>query len=240
MSTIQLKLTKRIFYLLSFDSPVRCFLPKALVPFVDEILKPTFTNDALGKLLLECKKYNPLLGEFIESFASAGCKVDADIISFLACLCKRVNEVATVETPTSSPISGSYNPAKHGRFYYFSEQGSQIRRNRLFKIDNSGNHDDQPTTSNCKKCYPMVAKRGTSFLFLWFCPSHGHCFGAHIVNGSEGRKDAACSLYTHLEIAPDVIFYDFACSLEEYCLNRKADFFKSTRPLGTKRFLSRL
>ena len=58
---------------------------------------------------------------------------------------------------------------------------------------------------------------------------HGHCYGAHVIDGSEERKDAACSLYTHLKVALDVILYDFACSLEEYCLSREADFFKNTR-----------
>ena len=42
------------------------------------------------------------------------------------------------------------------------------------------------------------------------------------MNGSEGRKDPACSLYNHLEVAPEIVYYDFACSLKEYCMNREA------------------
>ena len=66
-------------------------------------------------------------------------------------------------------------------------------------------------------------------MFLWFCPLHGHCYGFHIINGQEGRKDPACSLYNHLENAPDVIYYDFACGLEEYFLNRESGYIKNTR-----------
>ena len=32
-----------------------------------------------------------------------------------------------------------------------------------------------------------------------------------------------------MEVAPLVVFYDFACQLEEYCLNRESGFFKNTR-----------
>ena len=40
-------------------------------------------------------------------------------------------------------------------------------------------------------------------------------------------KDA--SLYKYLETPPKDVFYDFACQLSEYCLNREPDLFKKTR-----------
>lgn len=67
-------------------------------------------------------------------------------------------------------------------------------------------------------------------MFLWFCPKHyGHCYGFHIITGSEGRKDPFCSAYTYLEQAPEELFYDFSCQLEEYCLNREPGFWENTR-----------
>ena len=45
----------------------------------------------------------------------------------------------------------------------------------------------------------------------------------------EGRKDPAASLYIHLEMPPDDIFYDFACNLHEYCLNRESGFYEHVR-----------
>ena len=68
-----------------------------------------------------------------------------------------------------------------------------------------------------------------SYLFLWFCPQHGHCYGFHIIPGAEGRKDSAASLYTHIVKAPDVIMYDFCCGLSEYVHNRESGFFRKTR-----------
>jgi hypothetical protein len=45
----------------------------------------------------------------------------------------------------------------------------------------------------------------------------------------EGRRDPFQCLYTHLEQAPAVIMYDFACQLSEYCRNREPAFFANTR-----------
>ncbi len=46
----------------------------------------------------------------------------------------------------------------------------------------------------------------------------------HIVNGSEGRKDPLYSLYSHLEKCPDILYYDNACQLHEYALNRESGY----------------
>ena len=37
-----------------------------------------------------------------------------------------------------------------------------------------------------KKLYPEAAKSGTTYLFSWFDPLHGHCYGFHIIVKSEG------------------------------------------------------
>ena len=69
-----------------------------------------------------------------------------------------------------------------------------------------------------------------AYLFLWFDPNHyGHCYGYHIIPSSEGRKDPFASCFLHMANPPDEIFYDFACQLEEYCLNREPQFFLKTR-----------
>ena len=54
-------------------------------------------------------------------------------------------------------------------------------------------------------------------------------YPVHIVDGSDGRKDPMQAIYTHLPNAPFDIFYDFACQLEEYCLNRESEYLKNTR-----------
>ena len=94
----------------------------------------------------------------------------------------------------------------------------------------SANCDDvedggqQPCTKNFKK----ANVQGWSFCFLFFCPKHGHCYGLHLISGSEGRKDPFAALLKYLPVAPKLIFYDFACSLSEYALNREPGYFQNT------------
>ena len=67
---------------------------------------------------------------------------------------------------------------------------------------------------------------GTSYLFLW---GFFHCYSFHVIPGSEGRKDAAASLYMHSTEAPTDLFYDFTCSLSEFNQDRESGFFSDTR-----------
>ena len=234
MTTDQLSGTKRLFYILSFDAPFRSFLPTDLIPSIKKIVESRIDEAAFSFIMTECSEYNFVFGQFLSHFFDEN-GFDSCIISLIDHLLESLTFVAesVSESPVPNEILKSYNPPKTGRFYYFNRSGNQLRSNRYFTIDaeqtKKQTDDDQPITSSCSKQYPNVAKRGASFLFLWFCPSHGHCYGGHIVNGSEGRKDPVASLYQYMKVAPEVVFYDFACSLEEYCMNREASFFKHTR-----------
>ena len=230
----QLTVTQKVFHLLSFDAPLRSFMSPLLVPVISQLLEITTNQDTnnLIRIIDECQRYNPSLANFISAFTTDGI-LDEDAASLLRYIHSKVNEIHDQDVEPVPPIPQihSYNPPELGRAYYFTPSGSQVRSTRLFTIDGPtiSSHDDVPTTSSCTKNYGKISKKGASFLFLWFCPQHGHCYGCHIVDGCEGRKDPACSLVTHLPKAPDVIFYDFACSLEEYCLNRESGYFKNTR-----------
>ena len=163
------------------------------------------------------RKYNTCISQFVCVFVQANpYKVDDD-----------ANDIRqdNIKPEAVSSIADTYNLPKFGRAHYFSKEDTQIRETQKFECDNSKIGDS--SNEACTKKYPQVAKSGSTFLFLWFCPLHGHCYGGHIVNGSEGRKDPACSLYNHLEVAPEIIYYNFACSLEDYCMNREAGYFKN-------------
>ena len=68
-----------------------------------------------------------------------------------------------------------------------------------------------------------------SYILLWSCPIHGHSYGFHIIDGAEGPKDVFCSLLKYKEDMPQELFYDNACHLSEYCLNREPALFEDTR-----------
>ena len=136
------------------------------------------------------------------------------------------------EPDAAVPHPGTYNPAKFGRAYYFTPHGNQLRDIPKYTMNSiSANYDDEPArvADKCIKDYE-VGRKGVSYLFLWFDPQHyGHCYGYHMIPGHEGRKDPACSAYLYLENAPEEMFYDFSCQLEEYCLNREPGYWKKTR-----------
>ena len=58
------------------------------------------------------------------------------------------------------------------------------------------NYDDNPEVDDpCKKYYPNVSFGGYGYMFLWFCPMHGHSYGFHLITSAEGRKDPFSSLF---------------------------------------------
>ena len=61
------------------------------------------------------------------------------------------------------------------------------------------------------------------------CLDHGMALGACIIKEAEGRRDPHCAFYCNREAAPQTIFYDFACGLAEYSLNREGHYFLSSR-----------
>ena len=140
-------------------------------------------------------------------------------------LCQATTDIHQdhINPEAASSTGDTYNPTKFGQAYYFNKEGTQIRETRKFECDNS----KIGTLAN-EACYPQVAKSGSTFLFLWFCPLYEHCYRDHIVNGSEGRKYPASTLHKHLEVAPEIIYYNFSCCLEEYCMNCEAGYFKNT------------
>lgn len=58
---------------------------------------------------------------------------------------------------------------------------------------------------------------------------HGCSLGFHVLKSSEGRNDVFSAILCHFEQAPEIIIYDFACSLAPYALTRELQFFKNTK-----------
>jgi len=85
----------------------------------------------------------------------------------------------------------------------------------------------ESSINRCRKAGRHVNGR-TGGVFSFFCLKHGFCYGFHVMPFSEGRNDPFSVLKTYLRKAPKIIVYDFACSLEEYCLNRDPDWFRDT------------
>ena len=90
------------------------------------------------------------------------------------------------------------------------------------------NYDKCPQVdSKCTKNFPTVSFDGYGYLFFFFCPIHGHCYGLHLIWG-KGRKDPFSVMFKYMETPPEELYFDFACGLSDYCLNREPEFFKNT------------
>lgn len=221
-----------VFHLLSFDSAVDTIIP---FRFCDDVLNniKNAANNSLVHMISKMRTYSYELSHLVETSLSTDESTLNSCLSLISYCAEfvKICHINDVKADPPVPMLSSYNPPKFGRAYYFTDHGNQVREMRRFPIDGVNKtaiFDDAPDI-RCEKRFPQVSKSGSSYLFLWFCPEHGHCFGFHIIPGSEGRKDPAASLYTHLETAPDTIVYDFACSLSEYCKNREAGFFSKSQ-----------
>ena len=228
--------------MLSTTAPVCSLLPSAFAAKLKTLLDHlSHTEEHPGghefynMSMAEMRTYAPELRHLIACSIDCNGELPVDIVLFLLHIVDESLNMETNEAEQANYQPGTYNPGKLGRAYYFSESGEKLRNVRKFSIDGqnreNNQYDDPPADfDKCEKYYSKtnVSARGTSSLFLWFCPIHGHCYGFHLTN-AEGRKDPSASLYTHLEYPPQDIFYDFSCNLQEYCLNRESDFYKNVR-----------
>lgn len=85
---------------------------------------------------------------------------------------------------------------------------------------------DVPRSKQCNHGFYAAGKK-TGGIFTWFC-QHGVCYGAYVIPTAEGRNEAYSFLTGYFAEAPQVVIYDFACNLQEYCLNRAPSFFQNT------------
>ena len=120
-----------------------------------------------------------------------------ECISFVEYLVDQVIHVHNDDKPVQPPneILGSYSPEK-GVAYYFTPHGNQVRKQPTYCIEQAkNNYDDIPCVDKmCNKNFSQVPYGGFGYMFLWFCPIHGHCYGFHVIAGGEGRKHPFSSL----------------------------------------------
>ena len=155
------------------------------------------------------------------------------VCAFVASVILFVREIHSGDHSTDEPvpIPGTYNPSS-GMAYYFTKHGCQLRKQPEYHgFPNSNKTTDTPNEidDDCTKIYPGISPGGYASCMFMFCPHHFHCYGFHLIQGSEGRKDVFSAMYKFKPSPPKEFFYDFACNLSEYCLNREPSFFCCTR-----------
>ena len=223
-SPVQLSLAAVLKLLLS-DAPVSSVLPYRYLNEVESVLNAisSANDDVRSALLAKVSVYAPEISTLLRVASSF--EVIVEIYQFIQYLTQFVVNVHISDNRNCEPEhvpSLTYNP-EFGTAYYFTESGNAVRTLPHYNIG------DDSASSTCSKTYPQVSYGGFAHTLLWFCPIHGHCYGFHVIQGSEGRKDPFSSMFKYMPEAPEEVFYDFACSLSEYCLNREPHFFRDTR-----------
>ena len=221
---------------LSGDEFIGTVVSPRCIPLLRTIFDKIARNENCAQELGMMRKYNCQIADLFWIASDAG-KVE-EVVTFLKYLIDRVEAVHYKDpNPTEvKEIANSYDP-RTGTAYYFTERGNQLREMPTYQTDienqrrnkNRREGADSVDEEQCRKKYPLVSFGGYSYILLWFCPLHGHSYGFHLIDGAEGRKDPFCSLVKYMEQMPEELYYDFACSLSEYCLNREPDLFKNTR-----------
>ena len=234
----------KLMHLLSSDAAILSVVPFQSHDVIREICNLITSGDPVpSTLMYQMKKFSK---ELADLFLLAGeYDIHTMICEFVLYLVQRVVSTHAQDAAPAppAPIPGSYNP-ESGVAYYFTRSGCQLRKTPKYKVnDGDGdkkkkkkkkkqqdNFDDAPLVDEaCRKNYPKVSFGGYGYMFIFFCPIHGHCYGLHLIAGGEGRKDPFSALYKYMEEPPTDVFYDFACQLSEYTLNREPGFFCCTR-----------
>ena len=222
----------RILYMLSGDAAVSSVVPFKCHDLLLSLVEDTWNYLRKEPDLLKLREYCVELSELLVLGLRNDCV--EEVCNFCEYLVSHVKEVHSVNRPAPDvqPIPGTYDPAS-GTAYYFTESGEQLRIMPTYEVlgrTGNNNYDDHPQVEElCNKYFPQVSFGGFGYMFLWFCPIHGHCYGFHLIAGGEGRKDPFSSVFKYMENPPEHLYYDFACQLSEYCLNREPELFKNTR-----------
>jgi hypothetical protein len=218
---------------------VEAMLPRAAVPLVVRMIAygTALLDPAKNQLAMpvqaekdELKALCPEIFEVVSGVLLPGAATAramfGPLSAFLLKLCDLVTQSARsdVAPPPFEAQEGTYSPPTSGIALQFSPSGERGRYTRDYDIPAKRQKEERDA---CKKDFRWKKKR-TGGVFTFFCP-HGFSYGTTLVMDHEGRRDPFQCLYTHMESAPAVIIYDFACQLAEYCRNREPAFFANTR-----------
>ena len=161
----------------------------------------------------------PILVDFVHAATNGGMDMPADntrdILAHFVDMCRA--PFSTAASPpnhypplTEQPLSCFPNlPLHRGRRKYAADR-----------------HQKSNHTDSCRKAsygHPSL----TPGIFTLFCP-HGICYGYEVMQSCESPSHPFNIFRQRFHAAPQVIVYDNACKLHQYCLNRGPQFFAKT------------
>ena len=196
MSDHERKCVSSLFKQLSYDSSVDTLIPYCatdeLIQFALDCQSGKCSSSYVTDFSNRQQCFNlEVTDVLISSAQNSSNGIPSDDILDLLLYLAFVKSYHGLDYPAESPIpiEGKYNPEKYGRAFYFTTHGMQVRKMRKFSMDvgkekksSTNNYDDTPKET-CNKIFPQVSKSGMTFVFFWFCPLHGHCYGFSCYSG---------------------------------------------------------
>ena len=217
----------KVIIMLSGDAPMLSVFPFRSHQCLSDIIHSLVQQQGYGNRFKELRRYCcETANLFLSASVEENCiNVSVSLILYVINRIESLHLTKNRPTPDVEEIPNSYDP-RTGIAYYFTESGNQLRKMPKYEETGHRNYEDPPEVDpGCTKNFPGVSYGGFGYIFLWLCPIHGHSYGFHLIAGGEGRKDPFSSLFKYKPDAPEEIFYDNACQLHEYCLNREPHFF---------------
>ena len=204
-----LKEMAKLLHMLSGDACMSSVFPFEGNPYITSACAAISTNNLQPYIMDKIKEYNKEVVHLLYLSQIHEC---VDVVTcFILCIISEIDEIHHLNRPAeqAQPIPGSYYPLG-GIAYYFSPSGEQLRKMPDFTVNGTSsqpNYDDNPLVDPmCEKKFSGVSYGGYGYMFIWFCPIHGHTYGFHLINKAEGCRDLFCSLYKFLEDMPKHIF----------------------------------
>ena len=161
--------------LLVGDSAMSSVLPHRYHKHILDTCSVIREKEPFQKRLQEMKEYGVELSNLL--YKSTTYKFEDICTRFVAYLVDKIKEIHKKDKriPPITVMEGSYNPEK-GTCYYFTQHGNQSSKQPKYDINPSNkNYDNTPRVDDiCRKKFPSVSYGGFEYIFIWFCPIHGH------------------------------------------------------------------
>ena len=220
----------RLVRILCSSEPLVCFLPFiATSALRSTLLKHSAAFAAKNPLLATATaeeastlaRYCPFVQQFFSFFALNRDFVHSKLIALLLVACDRVEQYEQrQQQQQQQQQQQEQEQGWIGMGSYYGMQAIRVRPKY------EGLDGVESKTAECTKKFAAFNGISGGCMVLW-CP-HRIALGFHVIPSAEGRNDVFSAIFLHWPTAPKVIVYDFACSLQPYCLAREPNFFKNT------------
>lgn len=218
---------------LATDSLVLAYFPHSVATMFDTVLRQEGDEHKLDQLTVDmCHKWSPIVHSVLQLAKGERDHfiIDKNLKILMAALVARATECVAgngidkatpIETPSQATAEDVDACISSGILCGLR----QLRHRPAFDIDKKGS-EETGTKAGCRKRFNGGGGK-TGGIFTVFC-EHGVCLAAMMMPNAEGRNELFSWMVKYLEKPPDVVVYDYACALHEYCINRMPNFFKDT------------